>query len=138
MTKALFVTHTTTVDDPVENDLGLRVNADGSKSFRLTTSFNEATAQRLRTRLRFFFGEWFMDRRLGVPYIRDVLGQRIATTDTQTTLFRTVILETPGVATLVELEVDIQSNRKAFISFLAILTDGSVIDNRNDPFLVEA
>ncbi len=36
----------------------------------------QSAAQRVRQRLRFWRGTWYLDQNAGVPYLQDVLGQR--------------------------------------------------------------
>jgi hypothetical protein len=98
----------------------------------------EAIAQRLRVRFRFFLGEWFLDRRLGVPYFRDVLKKNpdeilIAS------ILRTVLLSTPGIARVDTLEARLdRPTRTLSVNFVALLEDGSTILRAVDePFILE-
>lgn len=81
--------------DPVTGDLDLSTGdiqiVDGA----------EAVAQHVRIRLRFLFGEWFLDRRLGVPYFQSILIKNPGTNVVRRIL-RQVVAETPGVEELRE------------------------------------
>lgn len=58
-----------------------------------------AVMQDLFIRLRFFYGEWFLNRTLGIPYFRYVF---VKNPDLRLigSIFRRVILGTPGIAAL--------------------------------------
>lgn len=99
----------------------------------------EFVRQKLATRFQFFKGEWFLDKRQGIPYFRDVFINR-PNLDVIRSLFRRVILSTPGVAAVKTLTVArIPGTRKADVSFIAPLTNGSVVvvQPGDDAFLVD-
>ena len=103
---------TSTGDVAIEN--GELVLLDGS----------EAIAQHLRVRLQFFLGEWFLDRRIGVPYYQKLLGQKPNTT-TVKALMRQVIAATPGIETINDLTVDYDgATRVLSISFRSETSEG--------------
>lgn len=83
------------VDDenPVEGDLRL---VDGQ--LVLVTGI-DAIRQELTVRLRWFRGEWFLDRRTGVPWFESILGQKTALSLIERIL-RRAILATPGVESI--------------------------------------
>lgn len=56
----------------------------------------DALAQRLRSRYKFFLGEWFLDTRQGIPYFRDILVKNPDPSLIQS-IFRKATLTTPGV-----------------------------------------
>jgi len=56
----------------------------------------DAIAQHLLIRLRFFKGEFFLDRLLGVPYYESILLKN-PNLNVVRNLFRETIIETPGV-----------------------------------------
>lgn len=93
------------------------------------TSGPDAVAQRLRLRLSTFLGEWFLDRRVGLPFLRDVLVKnpnRAVVED----LFRRAIASCPGVASLETFALTIRSDRTATVSFTGRTTAGEPIDLR--------
>src|SRR5688572_16803351 len=61
-----------------------------------------AVVQRVRTRLRFIRGEWFLDRGAGVPFFERIFGKAGNQGHVRQVL-RREILATPGVRTLDEL-----------------------------------
>ena len=98
----------------------------------------ETTAQRLRIRFAFFLGEYFADTRQGVPYFRDILGQKFKRAEVSA-VFRRVITTTPGIASLDAFDLGFDSRRRVLsLTFRAILNSGQVFDSADfGPFLVE-
>jgi hypothetical protein len=62
----------------------------------------QVSAQRLRT----FFGEWFLDTSIGIPYFDQIFekGQNVNDIDA---IFISEILQTPGIIRLLEFDLDI-------------------------------
>jgi hypothetical protein len=86
-----------------------------------------AIAQRLRTRLRFFKGEWFLDKRQGMPYYEQVLVKNPDLTLVRS-LFRRAILETPGVLAISRMNTSFNHKIRTFtISPLEIVVTGGLI-----------
>jgi hypothetical protein len=93
-----------------------------------------ATAQRLKIRLLFFLGEWYLDQRQGVPYWESVLVKN-PNIDSIKAMFRRVIVNTPGIAGVDEISISFdRQNREAFLSFEAVTDDGQTLVFA--PFLV--
>ena len=97
---------------------------------------NEEIAQKLKYRLQFFFGEWFLDQRLGIPYYEDIFIKNPDLVVVQG-IFREVIIETPGVVGIVgELVLDlVAATRLLTVAFSATLSSGGVI-NFNEDLLI--
>lgn len=113
--------------DPVTGDLAFPI--------RIVRGI-EAVAQRLRVRLRFFQGEWFLDRRQGIPYYRDIFRKNpnLAVINS---IFRQVILGTPGVGRILKINSQVDpAQRLLTFTFDAQLEDGSIIRAIDEPFLV--
>lgn len=88
--------------------------------------------QKLAARFKFFLGEWFLDQREGVPYYRDVFVKN-PNLDLIRSLFRRLILGTPGVLSLPRFElVYDEANRRASFDFEAVVTGGTVIVTPDD------
>ena len=79
----------------------------------------EAVAQHLRIRLQFFLGEWFLDRRVGIPYYQKILVKNPGTNVVRA-IMRRVITSTPGVLELRSLSTEYEgTNRKLTVAFTA-------------------
>lgn len=90
-----------------------------------------AVRQKLLIRLRLWLGEWVLDRRVGVPYLRDVLVKAPDRAVVEG-LLRSVILTCPGVAALLTFELVLRSDRSALLSFDAQpANDDAVIEVRD-------
>lgn len=100
---------------------------DLSKGLRFTTSMKQYAAQRLDCTLSFFLGEWFLDKRQGIPYFERIIG---ATPDLGLleTLYRRAILGSPGIASLPALSLAFnRSTRELSPTFRAIVKDGETV-----------
>lgn len=87
----------------------------------------QALVQFLKQRIQLFFGEWFLDSSLGVPYYQEVLVKSPGR-DAVDAVFKKVILETPGIVELQSFEFDYNNaTRTLNVSFRARSTEG-VID----------
>jgi len=76
----------------------------------------ESIAQGLRTRLSFFQGEWFLDESFGVPYFQSILGKQSSMIAVRE-IFRSAILDEPGVLSVLSLELREISPREFALSF---------------------
>lgn len=119
----------------------LLCTADGDLDFtlgsRLTPDLVTYVVQRLRQRLRFFLGEWFLDLRLGIPYFERVF---IAAPDLEllTGIYRKVILRTTGVGGLDSLVLRFEKRERIlFVTFRARCQDGSIVEFRDEPFVLD-
>jgi hypothetical protein len=84
----------------------------------------DAIAQRVRTRLQFFRGEWFLDQRLGVPWFQVILGAK-GGEQVAAQILRAVIEGTPGVDRVDELSLDLDgTTRTAAVAFRATTISG--------------
>lgn len=113
-------------DNPVEGDLYISTRGQ----FVLATG-GDAVRQHVRSRLRFFLGDWFLDERQGFPYYRDVFRKNPNRQAVISALRRTV-RETPGIAEVDELTLSIEADRSARVDFRAILDDPA-----EDPLVFE-
>ncbi len=74
------------------------VFGQGSTEFLVDTP--DAVGQAVKTRLRLFQGEWFLDSTEGTPWGTQILGE--GTTGTYDIAIREVILGTPNVVSIDE------------------------------------
>jgi hypothetical protein len=101
---------------------------DPQGKMRLTRTVEEEVRQLLRTRLRRFLGEWFLDTRLGVAYFRDVLVHA-PNLSVIRALFSKEISETPGVANLKELRMVWDTpDRTLDVEFSVVLDTGEILE----------
>ncbi len=64
---------------------------------------SDGLRQRIEQKLRFWFGEWFLDNSQGTPYIAEVLGHQISESLAQQAI-NSQILRLPEVTAIVESE----------------------------------
>lgn len=93
----------------------------------------------LKNRLQFFLGEWFLDVREGVPFYDVVLGVKSPDLDVIGRMFRRIILDTEGVAQILQLDASLVAATRTLTVTLRVLTDdGFYISGGTDtPFIVE-
>lgn len=82
----------------------------------------EATAQQIAVRLRFFYKEWFLDERQGIPYFRDILIKN-PDLDLLRDTFRRTVESTPGVDRVTTMTVGIEKASRRLNLFFRALTD---------------
>ena len=124
----LALVHTVDAENPVHHDLRL---TNGHLTF---LEGHEAIAQKVKIRLWFFRGEWYLDQREGIPYWSRVL---VKNPDLQAleAMFRRAILSTPGVAIVERLTLELdRATREASLDFTARTDSGASITF--GPFLV--
>ena len=99
----------------------LEIGPDGDL---ILTSGKEAIEQHLKQRLRTFLGEWFLERRTGIPYFEQVLIKAFNPTVLDG-IFKNVILNTPGVTELQEFDILLDtSTREMNLTFRVDTIDG--------------
>ena len=104
--------------DPVTHDIDL-----SSGGFELVDGV-DAIRQHVAIRLQFFQGEYFLDESRGVPYFTDILVKNPDLVLIRS-IFRQVILETPGVISITDYQLDLDAAlRELSVSFFAQV-DGS-------------
>ena len=88
-------------------------------------SGDDATVQRIKQKFRLWRGEWFLDTSAGVPWLRDVLGQR-PREQVVSGILRTVVSEDPGVDELLALTAEFDGQSREFtVRWRARLTNGT-------------
>jgi hypothetical protein len=115
---------------------GLALTSD--KKLTLVKDPAEAGAIKLRNRFRLFQGEWFLDRRIGIPF-RAIFGVKKPDLRILRQLFTRVILQTPPFVNVPELTVEVDAvTRSASLAFRAITDAGAVVKfgGTGEPFVV--
>ncbi len=95
-------------------------------------------AQKMAARFQFFLGEWFLDKREGVPYFRDVFTHN-PNIDVIRSVFRQVALSIKSVASLPKFEtIYSPATRSIAFSFEAKLDTGEslIVEPTNDLFII--
>jgi hypothetical protein len=119
------------VENPVAHDIQL---TDSQITLLPNT---DAVLQHIRVRLQFFLGEWFLDRREGIPFYRDIFIKN-PSRDLITAIFRQAILDTPGVEVISSFDLVFSSiDRTMDLAFVAQLESGEVLSVDFGDFIVE-
>lgn len=96
-----------------------------------------AIAQKMRSCLRFFKAEWFLDQRLGIDYFRYVLIKN-PKLPIVNSLIRNALRKVRGVANVSNVVTTFdRANRSAVVAWNAVLDDGSTLTAENEPFVVQ-
>ena len=97
----------------------------------------EMIRQAIRSRFRFFLGEWFLDLREGVPYYRDVLVKNPDVLIVRS-VFRRVLETTPGVLSILRFDLLYEAEiRTLRFDFEVQSTDGPItVSPDDDSFVV--
>lgn len=91
----------------------------GSKLFLVR---NEEVAQNVETRLKWFYGEAFLERNGGTPWFQSILGKNRGV-EREAAIKRT-ILNTPGVNKLTSFALSVENN--------VMSVSGSLLTDYND------
>lgn len=111
--------------------------ANGKRSIVLVSG-PRYVRQKIAARLNFFLDEWFLDRRLGVPYYRDVFLQN-PDLDITRSVFRSVILSVQEVAAVDKLTLAYAPKERTLaVEFDAPLVSGGILQVRQPdaPFII--
>lgn len=94
-----------------------------------TVSNGSEVVQYVRSRLLFYFNEWFLDTTAGVPYFEEIFVKPVDLANAES-IFKSTIINTPGVNRLIEFFMDFEggSLRKLSIQFTAETTYGEIIN----------
>jgi hypothetical protein len=99
--------------------------------FLLCATDVDAMAQALSIRLKIFAGEWFLDTRVGLPYLTDILGRTI----NERLLKKLITDEAKNVLSITEVKefaiAPGASNRSIAISFKAVLPKNIITINES-------
>lgn len=114
------------------------MEASGYKTLTLVTDVNQTAANQLADKFSVWLGEWFMDTRIGVPYLQTVFVKNPSLNAIKQ-LFRQIILGQPPVieCTDLSLQYDPKARTLAY-SFLARTASGATISGGSgQPFIVK-
>lgn len=92
---------------------------------------------KLIARHRFFRGEWFRDIRQGFPW-RELVFVKSPDLEIIRSAYRQMLLSTPGVIAVRELKLTPDyATRTIAIDFHVVGTEGEVISNGDDAFIID-
>lgn len=80
----------------------------------------DAVAQAVKTRLRLWQREWFLDLTAGTPYATKVLGRN--TSGTRDPAIRARVLTTPGVASITSYSASYSGETRVFSGAITVRT----------------
>lgn len=93
----------------------------------VSTEGSDYARQRITVSLDVFLGEWFLDKRIGIAYFRDLLVHS-PNSDTVRTTFREAILNTPGIVAVPSLKINLDTTERiAYVDFSATYDNGVTI-----------
>lgn len=104
--------------DPLTDDIGI----DAVGRVRLTATIPEDAAQRLRCKLRWFLGSWFLAVNKGLPFFQIVLIKNPSLPAIRSALTK-VITSDVSVDRLQSLELELDG-RSLSVTFAAMLISG--------------
>jgi hypothetical protein len=89
---------------------------------------NDAIAQHTAIRLQFFQNEWFLDARIGMPYYESILVKN-PDLSTISAIFQDAILNTPGISTIDNFDINFNSSERLLsVSFQATTDEDEILD----------
>jgi hypothetical protein len=101
----------------VDNDLGIINNNI------VVIGGSNKIMQNIKTRLKTFLGEWFLDETIGLPYFQEIFvkGTSLSRIDT---LFQQTILSTQGVIELRTYEGEYDNSNREYTVKWGVIVEG--------------
>lgn len=84
----------------------------------------DVVAQRLRITLYTYYGEWFLDDTIGVPYVQQIFS-KIKRKSTVDLIFQGLIAADPGVIEIISFSSEISAQRGYTMTFQVRVADNS-------------
>ncbi len=130
----LAVTSALSIDNPDEGDLAL----DSKGRFFVRTELKDIVEQRIRVRLRFFRGEWFLNLDAGTPYYQVLFVKGVGNNVIRSVFSQ--ILSVEGVQSILELIPERDAKTRVLkLTFKLKLEDGTTFSSTDyKPFVVVA
>lgn len=97
----------------------------GTRLARLA-SFGDQVRQACQVTLKWWLGEWFLDRRRGTPYIRDLLKKGVSEA-TARAFFRRELLEVEGVAQVGQIALSLNRSTRVLT-----VTDAEIVTTEGE------
>ena len=108
--------------DPTTHDLDV-----SGFDIRTTKDGMEAFIQRLKIKLMFFKGEWFLNQNFGIPYFDEIFGQSGDAKDSADNIFKLAIVEMEGVDKLINYSSEFVPTTIAFSLSFSVIYNGEVL-----------
>ncbi|MNG96778.1 hypothetical protein D3C79_558580 [compost metagenome] len=90
----------------------------------VTQLTSEVVAQRLKITLFTFWGEWFLNRNIGVPYYQQIFG-KVRRKSTIDTIMQGIIYDDPDVIEILTFTSDLDAHRKYTMTFTVRVSDNT-------------
>lgn len=84
--------------------------------------------QKIKNRLSLFYGEWFLDRGLGVPYLGQILGQKQL--GNARALLLAEVQKIAGVEKIEKFEVELLPGSRSAKVVFGVVVDGTYIEGK--------
>jgi len=107
--------------DPNTYDLILE-----NRNLRMTASVTEWLSAKIEARLKTFYGEWFANQTIGIPYFEQILKKQ-ADIDNVESIFSDVIRETTGVEELLSFSIEYDVTSRLYTYTFEVLADSDII-----------
>lgn len=91
-----------------------------------TSVTSEYVAQKIKIKLSFFLGEWFLDTTQGIPYLEEVFVKNPDIGLIEDTM-KANITNIDGVQEIISFDIDIGTDRKLSITTEVRLTDNNTL-----------
>lgn len=112
--------------DPDTYDITTKNN-----NLRMTETTTEWLAAKIEAKLKTFYGEWFANQSIGIPYFEEILKKQVDIDNVQV-LFSDEIKNTTGVAELVSFSIDYDTGTRDYRYTFAVLADsGDLVEGES-------
>ena len=114
-----------------------RKGADIAIPVSVNANAQQCAAIKLQDMFALGLGEWFINVLEGVPYVGTILGLKNPNINAIRSLFRSIILQAPGIVSVQELNVTLDPRtRRLAYDFVAIDNTGAQVVGGDTPFYV--
>ncbi|MGI4852286.1 MAG: hypothetical protein ACRYGR_10150 [Janthinobacterium lividum] len=110
---------------PDTNDLAVIKGTNGKYGLTIVNDAQKVR-QQIWITLTIFYGEWFLDTSIGIPYFTDVLVKNAVGTKVSSIL-RAAIFSVPSVTQVKTLTLNISSKRQLTVSY-SVVTSLGIVD----------
>ncbi len=100
----------------------------------VTPDIETTVAQKLTIKLLTFFGEWFLDTSIGIPYFETILNKGVSKT-TIDGIFQEAILEEPQVVEITEFNSIIDTESRSYQLSFKVKTSSNIVTDYIDILL---